>query len=84
MHFSWTSEFKMHSLETLIEIRAKVYFREQGLAVGIQECLERFYRGCVDYLRRQFVPKWDSPNFEGELVTACTAPLLVELVGVAA
>ncbi len=24
------------------------YFGEQGLPVGIQECLERFYRGCVD------------------------------------
>ncbi len=33
------------------------HFREQGLLVGIQECLERFHRGCVDYLSRQFVPK---------------------------
>ncbi len=60
------------------------YFGEQGLPVGIQECLERFHRRCVDYLRRQFVPKWDSPNGEGELAMACTASLLVELVGVAA
>ncbi len=60
------------------------YFREQGLPVGIQECLERFHRGCVDYLSRQFVPKWDSPNGEGELATARTASLLVELVGVVA
>ncbi len=33
------------------------YFGEQGLPAGIQECLERFHRGCVDYLSRQFVPK---------------------------
>ncbi len=32
-------------------------FGEQGLPVGVQECLERFHRGCVDYLSRQFVPK---------------------------
>ncbi len=55
------------------------YFREQGLPVGIQECLERFHQGCVDYLSRQFVPEWDSPNGEGELATARTASLLVEL-----
>ncbi len=60
------------------------YFGEQGLPVGIQECLERFRRGCVDYLSRQFVPKWDIPNCEGELATAHTTSLLVELVGVAA
>ncbi len=35
--------------------------------------------GCVDYPNRQFVPKWDSPNGEGEVATACTASLLVEL-----
>ncbi len=51
------------------------YFGEQGLPAGIQECLERFHRRCVDYLSRQFVPKWDSPNGEGELATARTAPL---------
>ncbi len=60
------------------------YFGEQGLPVGIQECLEGFHRGCVDHLNRQFVPKRDSPNCEGELATARTASLLVELVGVAA
>ncbi len=61
------------------------YFGEQGLPVGIQECLKRFQRGCVDYyLGRQFVPKWDSPNGEFKLATARTACLLVELVGVAA
>ncbi len=60
------------------------YFREQGLPVGIQECLERFHRGCIDYLSQQFVPKLDSPNCEGELATACTTSLLVELLGVAA
>ncbi len=59
------------------------YFGEQGLPVGIQECRERFHRRCVDYLSRQFVPKWDSPNGEGELATARTASLLVKLVGVA-
>ncbi len=52
------------------------HFGEQGLPVGIQEC--------VDYLSRQFVPKWDSPNGEGELATARTASLLVELECVAA
>ncbi len=41
------------------------YFGEQGLPVGIQECPESFHLGCVDYLSRQFVPKWDSPNGEG-------------------
>ncbi len=51
------------------------YFGEQGLPVGIQECLERFH---VDYLSRQFVPKWDRPNGEGELAMARTASLLVE------
>ncbi len=60
------------------------YFGEQGLPVGIQECLERFHRQCVDYLSRQFVPKWDRPNGEGELATARTASLLVELECVAA
>ncbi len=58
--------------------------REQGLPVGIQECLERFHRRGVDYLSRWFVPKWDRPNGECELATARTASLLVELVGVAA
>ncbi len=33
---------------------------------------------------RQFVPKWDSPNGEGELATVHTASLLVELECVAA
>ncbi len=60
------------------------HFGKQGLPVGIQEWLERFHRGGVDYLGRQFVPKWNSPNCEGELATVRTASLLVELVGVAA
>ncbi len=30
----------------------KWVLREQGLPVGIQECLERFHRGGVDYLSR--------------------------------
>ncbi len=45
------------------------YFGEQGQSVGTQECLERFHRGCVDYLSQQFVPKWDSPNGEGTVAT---------------
>ncbi len=61
-----------------------MYVGEQGLLVGIQECLERFHRGCVDYLSRQFVSKRDSPNCESELATVRTASLLVEHVGVAA
>ncbi len=60
------------------------YFEEQGLPAGIQECLERFHQRCVDYLRRHFVPKWDSPNGEGKLATTRTASLLVELECVAA
>ncbi len=60
------------------------YIGEQGLPVGTQECLERFHGGCVDYLSRQFAPKWDSSNGEGELATAHTTSLLVELIGVAA
>ncbi len=56
----------------------------RGLPVGIQECLEKFHRGCVDYLRWQLDPNWDSPNCEDELATARTASLLVELRGVAA
>ncbi len=60
------------------------HFGEQGLPAGIQECLERFHRLCVDYLSRRFVPKWDSLNGEGELTTARTASLLVELECVAA
>ncbi len=50
---------------------------EQGLPVGIQESLE----GCVVHRKRQFVPKWDSRNGEGELATAS---LLVKLVYAAA
>ncbi len=60
------------------------YFGERGLPSGIQECLERFHRGCVDYLSWQLVPKWDSQNGEGELSTARTASLLVNLEHVAA
>ncbi len=60
------------------------YFGEQGMPVGIQECLERFHRGCAGCPSRQFVPKWNSPNGEGELATARTTSLLMELVGVAA
>ncbi len=42
------------------------YFGEQGLPAGIQECLERFHRRCVDYLSRQFVPKWDCPKINSD------------------
>ncbi len=60
------------------------HFAEQGLPAGIQERLERFHRGCADYLSWQFVQKWDSPNGEGDLATARTSSLLVELECVAA
>ncbi len=60
------------------------HFGEQGLAVCIQECLERFHRECVDDLGRQFVPKWDRLNGDGELATVRTTSPLVELVGMAA
>ncbi len=56
------------------------YFREQGLQVGVQECLEGFHRRCVDYLSRQFISQWD----ESVLATAGTISLLVKLIGVAA
>ncbi len=59
-------------------------FGEQGLPWGIQECLERDQRGCVEYLSWQFGQQWGSPNGEGILATARTTSLLVELVGVAA
>ncbi len=48
------------------------YSGEQGIPVGIKECLEGFHWGCVDYLSRQLVPNWDSPNGERELTTAGT------------
>ncbi len=38
------------------------YLRKQGQPVGVQECIERFHRRCVDHLSRYFVPKWDSPH----------------------
>ncbi len=60
------------------------YFGEQGLPAGIQECLERFHRRCVEYLSRQFVPNWDSSNCEGGSAAPRTASQLVGLVGVAA
>ncbi len=60
------------------------YLGEQGLPMGIQECLEGFQRGCVDYLSRQFVSIWDSPTAESVLATAGTTSLLMELVGGAA
>ncbi len=59
------------------------YSGEQGLPADIQECLERYHRRWVDYLSRQFVPKWDSPNGKGEEATARTASLFVELECVA-
>ncbi len=59
-------------------------FGEQELPIGVQECIERFHRGFVDYLSRKFVPKWDSPNCEGEFATAGTTSLLVELTNMAA
>ncbi len=60
------------------------YFGERALPVGIQGCLEGFHRGCVDYLSRQFVPEWDSPNGETVLATADKTSLFVELIDVAA
>ncbi len=55
------------------------YCGEQGLPAGIKECLERFHRRSVDYLSRQFVPKWDSSNGESTLAMAGTTSLLVEI-----
>ncbi len=59
------------------------YFGEQELPVGIQECLDRFHRGCVNHPSRKFVPKRDSPYGGGELATVSTPFLLVELECVA-
>ncbi len=59
------------------------YLGEQGLPVGIQECLERFHQVCVNHPSRKFVPKWGSPYGESELATVSTPFLLVELIGVA-
>ncbi len=47
------------------------YFGEQGLPVGINECLEKFQGGCVDYLSQS--------DGEGELVTARITYLLMEM-----
>ncbi len=58
------------------------YFGEQGLPVGVQEYLEGFHRGCVDYLSLKFVPKRDSPNGESVLTKAGATFLLAELIGV--
>ncbi len=60
------------------------YFREQGLPFGVQKCHEGFHRRCVDYLNRQFVPKWDNLNGESALATADSTSLLVELIVMAA
>ncbi len=57
------------------------YFGEQGLPVNIQEYLERFQEEAVAILTLQFVPKWDSPNGDCELMTARTTSLLVEFEG---
>ncbi len=40
---------------------------EQGQPVFVQVCLEGFHRRCIDYLDRQFIPKWDSMNAESVL-----------------
>ncbi len=56
------------------------YFWGQGQPVGVQECLEGFHRGRVDYLSRPFVPNEDSPNAEGVLATAGTTSLSMELI----
>ncbi len=61
--------------EATMEVKSVFLVGEEGLPVGIQECLEGFHRGCVEYLTSQFVPKWDSPNFESELATAGTTSL---------
>ncbi len=60
------------------------HFKEQGLPIGVQEGLEGFYRRCIDYLSRNFVPKWDSPNTESALATTGATYVLVELIDVAA
>ncbi len=46
--------------------------------------LKHFIEDTLTISAGNFVAKWDSPNGEGELVTARTASLLVELECVAA
>ncbi len=52
--------------------------------LGKRDCQWASMRLTEDYLSRQFVTKWDSPNGERELATARTTSLLVELLGVPA
>ncbi len=59
------------------------HFSEQGLPMGVQDCLKGFHQGYVDHLSKKFVPKWDSPTAESVLATAGTTSMLVELIGVA-
>ncbi len=60
------------------------YFWRQGLPVGAQKCLERFHRGCNDYLSLQFIQKWDSTNNEIVMMTIGKISLLVEPRGAVA
>ncbi len=55
------------------------YFKEQGLPIGVQECLEGFHQRCADHLSRFFIPKWASLNAESILAMAVTTSLLVKL-----
>ncbi len=59
------------------------HFSEQGLPMGVQDCLEGFHQVYVDHLSGEFVPKWYSPKAESVLATAGTTSILVELIGVA-
>ncbi len=58
--------------------------QEQGLPIGVQECLEGFHQRCADHLSRYFIPKWANPNAESILPMAGTTSLLVELKGATA
>ncbi len=50
---------------------------------GNRDCQRASRSALKDFTEDAFVPEWDSPNGEGELATARTASLLVELEWVA-
>ncbi len=54
---------------------------EMGPPVGVQKCFEEFTRRCIDYLGRQYIPKFNNTNAESVLTTVGITPLLVELIG---
>ncbi len=58
------------------------YFGEQGLPMDVQERSKGFHRRCVDFLGRQFVSEWNSPNGESVLAAVGITAMLVERIGI--